>query len=94
MATGRRPKGHRPRARELAAGGGAGRADDHVVRNLAMGLHLGSSLPMRRGNLGPSWPWLEGTGCVADQTCKSEIVTSRSDVKICIEGGLGDRGFG
>ena len=70
MAAGMSDKAPRSRAREQAAGGGAGRADGNVVRNLAMGLHLGSSLPMRRAIIGPPWPRLEGIGGVASQTCK------------------------
>ena len=70
MAAGMSGKAHRTRARKQAAGGGAGRADGYVVCNLAMELHLGSSLLMRRANIDPPWPRLEGIGGVANQTCK------------------------
>ena len=70
MAAGMSCKAHRLRALELAAGDGAGRADGYVVCNLAIGLYLGSSLVMRRANIGPSCPRLGGTSCVAGKTCK------------------------
>ena len=60
MAAGMSCKAHRSRALELAAGDGAGRADGYVVRNLVIGLYLGSSLMIRRANIGPSYPRLGG----------------------------------
>ena len=70
MAAGMSCKAHRSRALELAAGDGAGRADGYVVRNLVIELYLGSSLMIRRANIGPSYPRWGETSCVAGKTCK------------------------